>query len=99
LLWLAFFSDARVHVAKLTHIWRGQGEQELDEDGVPITRISQMTGHALDNGKKVMVPQSCSHNPTYPTHQLMQLLGVQEIIGEILVNIVHHAKWLLSVTS
>jgi hypothetical protein len=78
LLWLAFFSNAHVHVAKLTHIWRGQGEQELDEDGVPISSISRMTGHALDNGKKTDGPtksQSQSYITNPPTDAVVGHAG------------------------
>jgi hypothetical protein len=54
-IWFALvrvFSDAKVHVGKLTHIWRGQGEQKLDESGVSIVSIGRMTGHAVESSKK-----------------------------------------------
>jgi hypothetical protein len=46
----------------------GQGEQELDEDGVPITSILRMTGHALDNGEKTDGPTK-SQSQSYITNQ------------------------------
>lgn len=45
LMWLAYFKDAQILTDKLTHIWRGQGQRELDEMGVSPPNISRMTGH------------------------------------------------------
>jgi hypothetical protein len=70
MLWSGFFSDAKVHVGKITHIWRGQGEQELDESGVSIVSIGRMTGHAVERSKKKEGPtkaQSQSYITNPPT--------------------------------
>jgi hypothetical protein len=67
LLWSGFFSDAKVHVGKLTHIWRGQGEQELDESGVSIVSIGQMMGHAVESSNKKEGPMK-AQSQTYITN-------------------------------
>jgi hypothetical protein len=68
-LWSAFFEDAHVHVNKLTHIWRGQGERELDEQLVPMSNIARMTGHASasNNDSKQQMGATTSQVMSYIT--------------------------------
>ena len=63
LLWHRFFKDAKVHVDKLTHIWRGQGQRELDASQVPIPSIARMTGHSQVAGASAAQMKSYITNP------------------------------------
>jgi hypothetical protein len=78
MLWLSFFADAKVYVGKLTHIWRGQGQQELDELGVKTTTISRMTGHSKETGNKSDGPiksQAMSYITNPPTDGVVSRAG------------------------
>jgi hypothetical protein len=57
-------------VNKLTHIWRGQGERELDEQLVPMSNIAHMTGHASssNNDSKQQMGATTSQVMSYITN-------------------------------
>jgi hypothetical protein len=79
-VWFALvrvFSDVKVHVGKLTHIWRAQGEQELDESGISIVSIGCMMGHAVESLKKrgMMKAQSQSYITNPPTYAVVGQTG------------------------
>ena len=75
-LWRAFFDDARLMVSKLTHIWRVQGEKELDEMGVPNVSIKRLAGHVEDpksDGRSKSQTLSYANNP--PTDAMTERAG------------------------
>jgi hypothetical protein len=77
-VWSSFFADARVYVGKLTHIWRGQGQQELSEQGVTASNIGRMTGHTKDSGNKSDGPtksQAMSYITNPPTDGVVGRAG------------------------
>jgi len=63
-IWAAFFIDANIHVAKLTHIWRKQAQQEMDSAGLTLVNIGRMTGHATQGrkGKETSGPTTAQLN-------------------------------------
>jgi hypothetical protein len=56
-VWKNFHDAAGVVTSKVTHQWRRQGQQEMDDDQVSPEHIARMAGYTLDSSSRLSAKQ------------------------------------------